>query len=484
MAASLAVAAVTALLAGTGAASAAPAGWPTFAFDAQRDGVNPFESTLSPTSARMLVRRWSTALAPAGWETVTQPVVAKGVRLPSGRTADLVLVGTEGGVLAALNLQTGAIVWQRQLPTTIPGAKHGCPAYPTLEFGISGTPVVDPAAGRVYVVAGDMRAYALTLAAGRTARGWPLQVGAPASEHTWGALALSRGALYVPVASYCDLPPYTGKVVGIDVAHARRFATWRPTQRGTGRKYPSGGGVWGWGGVSVDPAGDHVFAATGNALGHNQSAGYSEHVVRLSRHLTVEQSNYPFARSTLIDQDFGSTPMLYRPTGCPPLLTALNKDGELFVYDRGHIGRGPLQRIQIAAPSDEGNDSLLGVTAYNASRRLVYVASPSDSPDGAYRAGLIAFSVGPACRLSLAWQTAIGSSGLTSAPVVANGVVYVGTGSSGEVVAVDGASGNLLAIEYIGTQTFAAPTPVNGSLLVSANDGVVRSYRPPAALGP
>jgi outer membrane protein assembly factor BamB len=68
--------------------------------------------------------------------------------------------------------------------------------------------------------------------------------------------------------------------------------------------------------------------------------------------------------------------------------------------------------------------------------------------------------------------------------VVANGVVYVGTGSSGEVVAVDGVSGNLLSIEYVGTQTFAAPTPVNGSLLVTANDGVVRSYRPPAALGP
>lgn len=465
------------LLMGAGEAAAARTGWPTFGFDPQRGGLNPFESKLDPAAARTLTKSWSTSVTPAGWETVTQPVVATGVRLPSGRTVDLAFVGTEGGALAAIDFRTGAVVWRRQLPTTTPGAAHGCPEYPSLEFGITGTPVIDPAAGRIYVVAGDMQAYAMSLATGRVARGWPLHVGAPAGEHVWSALTLSRGALYVSVASYCDLPPYTGKVVGIDARQARQFATWRVTQRGGAGAYPSGGGVWGWGGVSVDPAGAHVYAATGNALGHDQSAGYAEQVVRLGRHLKVQQTNHPFAHPTLIDQDFGSTPMLFRPAHCPALLTALNKDGELFLYDRGRIAAGPLQRIRVAAGTSDGDTALLGMTAYDPSLRMVYVVSPSDSPDHRYRTGLIAFRVSGACRLSLAWQTSIGSSGLTSAPVVADGVVYVATGSSGEITAVDATTGDLLTVMLVGARAHAAPTPVNGSLLVVADDGVVRSYR-------
>ena len=482
MVAAICASLLTVTLTGTQAHAAVQVAWPTFGFDAQRDGFNLLESGLGPTSVPTLVQRWATPITPTGWAVTTQPVVARGVRVGPVRVADLVFVGTEGGTLTAIDLQTGEVEWRRLLPTTKPGPGRGC-EYPNLRFGINGTPVVERARGRIYVAAGDARVYALDLATGRTVKGWPIAVGSPAGEHVWSALTLWRGALYASVASYCDVPPYTGKVVGIDVNRARRFAIWRPTHHGKHRPYPPGGGVWGWGGVSVDRADGDVYAATGNAAGKQQNYGYSERVVRLGRHLNVKQSNFPFSRLLLIDQDFGSTPMLYRSKGCPPQLTALNKDGELFVYRRGRISGGPFQRLLVATPRDDGESSLLGVTAYDSSRRMVYVSSPSDSPDHRYHRGLIAFHVESDCHLTVAWQASIGSKGLTSSPVVADGVVYVGTGQAGQVRAVDASDGKPLAILPFGTPVLAAPTVVNGSLLAVGYNGVLHSYRPllPAA---
>src|SRR5205085_8739761 len=61
----------------------------------------------------------------------------------------------------------------------------------------------------------------------------------------------------------------------------------RPLGRGSfiGAKGAFGGGVWAAGGLSAEANGAALYAATGNALGKNQSAGLSEHVVRLTRNL-------------------------------------------------------------------------------------------------------------------------------------------------------------------------------------------------------
>jgi len=77
-----------------------------------------------------------------------------------------------------------------------------------------------------------------------------------------------NGKVYVEVASYCDFGAYHGKVVAVDVATAQRVAVWFPAGRDV-----VGGGIWGPGGVSVDPITGHVFAATGNAF-MNDIAGW------------------------------------------------------------------------------------------------------------------------------------------------------------------------------------------------------------------
>ena len=107
-----------------------------------------------------------------------------------------------------------------------------------------------------------------------------------------------------------------------------------------------GGGICGTGGVSIDPATGHVFAGTGNAETRPEWYRYCDQVVELSPALRVLGSNYPGIPYHGFGRDFGSTPVLYQPRGCPPLLAAKNKAGVLVIYERGKVSAGPVQRLR------------------------------------------------------------------------------------------------------------------------------------------
>lgn len=462
-----------AALAAAGPAAAGP-DVTTFGFGVQRTGDNGADRSLARSEVSSLRQEWA---APMGGQVNTQPLVAHGVRLASGARTDLVVVGTEAGQLVAVNERTGGEVWRRDLGTARPGGRFGCSAYPGERFGITGTPVVDRSRGRVYAVGGDDRAYAVRLADGGLVSGWPVPVADPRHEHVWGALALSHGLLYAGTASYCDQQPFRGLVVAVDVRSARRVAQFAVTRKDGAR--PSGGGVWGWGGVSVDPADGDVYAATGNSLTPGEDWGWSERVVRLDSHLRVRQSDHPFTRRTVLDQDFGSTPMLMHPRGCPPMLAALNKDGEMLVYRRDHLARGPLQRLRLAQGASEGGAALLGLPTYVAATRMLYVVSPSDPSAHVHRRGLLAFRLRRDCRLALVWHDPAGVFGLTSAPMTAGGVVYVATGVASRLVAADARTGRTLRTLALGTDgAYAAPTPADGSVLAAGYDGLLRRFTP------
>lgn len=394
----------------------------------------------------------------------------------TSRRVDLVIVGTEGGVLVALDEASGRVVWRRALGSTVPGPVFGCPSFPDRRYGITGTPVLDRATGRVYAVSAG-RAYAVRLADGRIVPRWPVAVADPAHEHVWDAVALSGGLLYFGTASYCDQPPYDGRVVAVDVRTARVAAQFFVTGASAGR--PSGGGVWGWGGVSVDPRDGDVYAATGNSLTPSEDAGRSERVVRLTRALRVRQSNAPVTGDTVLDRDFGATPALLHPDGCPRMLSVVNKDGELLTYDRDRISRGPLQRLTVARGDPEGYVSLIGVTAFAPATRMLYVSSPSDPSATVHRRGLLAFHIGRDCRLRLVWRNPAHSDGLTSAPMIAGDVVSLTTGVLSRLVAVDARTGTTLSSTPLGTAgAFAAPTPVDDSIIAAGWDGLVRRLTP------
>lgn len=281
--------------------------------------------------------------------------------------------------------------------------------------------------------------------------------------------AVVRDNVYVPVASYCDITPYHGRLVKVAVATHRVVASWFPVPRSH-----SGGGIWGSGGVSVEPGAGRIFTATGNGFGSaTEHAYYAEHVVSLNMNLGVQASNFP--SQTITDDDFSSTPMLYTAPKCPPQLAVTQKQGTLDVYNRASISSGPVQRLQI----DAAHVGLfVGGLAYDPTTDVVYVAHGFNPPGGRYKRGLVALKVGQGCKLRLAWQQSSSHKGITSAPIAANGVVYYGNGAGSRLFAYNAANGKPLwnSGTSVRGAVFAAPTIVNGALYAGSWDHKLHAF--------
>lgn len=435
--------------------------WPTFGFNVQRTGENPFESTITASTVAGLQMHWAFDL---GAVTVMQPVLAAGV-IVQGIPKDLVYMGSEHGDLYAIDASSGSLVWQRNLGSQL----TGCPDMPDNIFGVSGSPFIDRATSRMFVVGGDGNMYALDLATGAIRSGWPVPVTTdPAHEHNYGGVNVFNGVAYAEIASYCDGVPYHGRVVAINIKNKTVRAFYPAGQR------INGGGIWGPGGVSIDPITGHVFTATGNALTDPENFRFSNSVLELSPALHVLGYNYPGLVGG--DVDFGATPILYQPPGCAPMVAAKNKTGVLVAYERGNVSAGPAQRLQIA---DLTGGQFNGIPAWSDSTHLLYIGNSSDSNSDVYKHGMVALSVDVNCQLNLAWQTITGLNfEVVSPPTVAGGVVYYGTGADRQLLAFDALTGTQLwsSGSTILGSVYAAPMIVNGQVFVGAWDNKLYAF--------
>jgi GT2 family glycosyltransferase/outer membrane protein assembly factor BamB len=447
---------------------AQPSDWSTFANSLERQGYNANETALGAGNAAALHLQWSVRLGAA---IDAQPLYAASVPI-AGATHDVVYVGTESGLLDALDAQSGAVLWRISLGTLT----NSCTDLKNGEYGITGTPAFDRTSGRVYVMDGQDMLHAIEMTTGREAPGWPISVGAnDAQEHDYGAVTYNpaNGLIYVTTASYCDDRPYQGRLVAVDASTASVVATFVPA--GT----EDGGGLWGMGGASIDPSTNDVYVATGNTFGATAHDAYGEAVVALTPALGVIGSNYPGLANPSLDYDFGATPMLYQPPSCPPEFTAKNKDGTLYVYDDAAIASGPAQALEMAPPTQDGQ--FIGVTTYSPVTNMVYVGDTGTH--GAFGYGLVALAVQPDCSLALAWQANEQSEVQDSdniAATVANGVVYSTNGPGERVFANDASSGAALwnSGETIAGPVFTPPTVTGGHVYVGAWDGTLYAFAP------
>jgi len=444
-----------------------PYDWTTYGFDGARSGYNPLETELNSGNVPSLHVGWTFDL---GGVAIDQPLYAAGVMV-NGTPTDVVYIGAEDGKMYALDAESGHLVWSSPTgtrTTTCTGDMQDG------RFGITSTGVIDRSSNRIYFMGKSGQIYARNLSTGAPVTGWPLTVVTnPNTEYAWSALTMRGGNLYASLAAYCDeINPYYGHVSEVNLATHSIVHAWFVN----GRTGAGGGGIYGYGGVSVDEAGD-VYAATDNSLGTSEHNGLAEQTVRLSPSLAVGQHSFTEFGAT--DEGQGTTPMLYQvpgaPANCPSTQLAVeNKAGVLLIFNRGSISSGPVQKLAIAPPDTHFTQRLQGVTAFSPETGLVYLFDPHSLAP--FSRGLLALrpdKTKPNCPLRLAWNAPVtSSSGAGSDPTVAGDVVYWGDGFGKTVRANDAATGaQLWSSGQLGGLVFSAPTVADGRLFVATWNG-------------
>ena len=464
---------LTIVLVASASAAHAQTDWTTFGFDQQRTGYNPHETILSQANVSRLGVKWSTDV----WGTMlAQPTVVNNVMTAAGLKT-LVFVATLYGDVDALDAATGKLVWQ----VSMPAVQTNCGDFgAAMGFaGVIGTPTIDKANNRMFLVAGDGYLHAISLSNGQELPGFGVQIltGADRPPHTvaYGSPTFdaAHGWVYVATASVCDFPPYHGQVIQVDVnPKAPKLLNRFYVMQSVNGVTPSGGGIWGPGGVSIPADLVAVYAATGNAIGA-QNAPYAESILRLSPNLALTAYNtQTFTNGG--DQDYGATPLLYSPPGCPAQLAAMNKSGALVIYDRGvAVGYGPRQRLQVSGGYNADAGDFIGIPAYDPTRNRMFLGNPSDS--AIYQHGLVALKMGANCQWGLAWQAQTGVNNSPDnnpmiPPTVANGVVYYSNGLGSQLFAYNADTGQQLwnSGTTISGDVLAAPTVVNGTVYAAS----------------
>src|SRR6185312_15798757 len=282
-------------------------------------------------------------------------------RDPAGRAR--VLIATENDTVYVLDAASGTTEWRVRLGTPMP--LHDLPCGDIDPLGITGTPVIDPRRGAVYLAAmvRDPRSgkpaqklFALALADGRVLPGWPVDVGAALGSHGSGfpvAAQNQRGALlalgdtlYVPYGGHFgDCGRYHGWVVGVKLDDPRSLESWQTPARA--------GGIWAPGGIASD--GQALYVATGNTR-NAWDWGGGEAVIRLPRSLAFAGSAADFFAPrnwrSLDEEDIdlgGVAPVLF-DVGTSHYALALGKDGKAYLLDRDRLGGigGELAQVAVS----------------------------------------------------------------------------------------------------------------------------------------
>ncbi|HZR91760.1 MAG TPA: hypothetical protein VFA44_05050 [Gaiellaceae bacterium] len=396
----------------------------------------------------------------------TQPLAVTGVPQAGDVT---VYVGTAAGFVYAL-AANGYVRWRADLGRLT----HVCSQVPD-GFGVTGTPVADPATRSLYVADAFGRLHALDLATGAERPGWPVVLYRDARrELVWGASLLADGGVYVPTGSYCDMP-MEGKVIRVDLA-TRRVSSWTSVPAALG----GGGGIWGWGGVAYSARLDALFVATGNAFegGSNsgsrfsEAAGYGEHLVELSPSLDVLAASDP-GLVGFSDLDFVGSPVVADTARCGELVVAQAKNGVLFGWDAAAVAAGPVWRLKLqnadpAAP-------LLTQPTYSPALSAFYVVTASR---------LVRVSLDARCQPRLDWGLTLGKPSLYPSPTVAGGLVWVAlpveelSGVPEALLGVDARTGRVRVRRTIAGVSFAPPSALAGMLFVAGTHGLAATGFP------
>jgi outer membrane protein assembly factor BamB len=242
------------------------------------------------------------------------------------------------------------------------------------------------------------------------------------------------------------------------------------------------GGMWGWGGVSIDPNDGRVFTGVGNSYAWSDecscyvdNAGYGDRLVALAPDLSsVVDSNDPGIPATG-DSDFGAAPLLFHPDACPPLAAANNKDGALYVWNRNRLSDGPLLRL----PLGDGMAAFVGSPGWSEAKQMVYVAQSVIREDGRRLGnGVTAWHVDRGCGFRPIWHAVLGD-GNQATPLLTGNVLFATGGKPGGFFGLNAANGGRLWSFPTPGRTVAGMISVAGQLVGADTSGMLYAFSPP-----
>jgi hypothetical protein len=320
----------------------------TWKFDNQHTGQQPNETVLTPSNVNSSAFGVKFSV-PLDGIVFAQPLYMAGLTV-NGATHNVVFVATEHDSVYAYDSDAaGAPLWKRSFlingATTVPPAD--VTSTITIEVGITGTPVIDPATGTLYVVAETLesgkfvhRLHALDITTGNEKFGGPVVIAASgfASKEQLQrpGLALANGNIYVAFGSQGDTEPYNGWVMAYAAGTLAQVAAWNDSPGG------SEGGIWESGSApSVDSDGN-LYISSGNGS-FNGTTQFSMSIVKLSPTLTVLDWFAPWNAVVEAegDEDLGSGGVLIVPDQTGPVPHELIECGKLpqvYVMNRDNLG--------------------------------------------------------------------------------------------------------------------------------------------------
>jgi outer membrane protein assembly factor BamB len=438
---------LTLLLAGTPAAAAVPA-WTTYDHDGARSAIDPYGgSRVSPAPA------WNSAARLDG-PVYAQPLVV----------GSRVYVATENDTIYALDAATGAVLWRRSVgkpvPATQPSFLPCGNIHPTV--GITSTPVIDVAAGRIYAVANTLTSarvhhqlVALALASGKPVTGYPVRVDPPGADPAAllqrAALALDGSRVIVPYGGNAgDCGDYHGWLVSAAAGNPASQKAFQASPRAGDR----GGAIWGSGdGPVLDSAG-HLFVSTGNGFGSGTTPDLQESVIELDRNLHVlgHWTADNWRALDIVDLDLGSSEPLPLPRG---LLFVAGKDGVGRLLSTTPLGPAS----QVFSATACRRDGVYGASLYR--HGVIY------APCGSGLAALkLSTSPVPSFTALRGWRPPVGDTG---PPIFAGGLVWSTAWRTRSFYAMDPGSGaGRFRTTLLGLSHFTTPSAGGGRLFVAA----------------
>jgi uncharacterized repeat protein (TIGR03806 family) len=317
---------------------------------------------------------------PVDDQIYAQPLVMTNVAIPGQGTHNLVIVATVNDSVYAFDADDPSVIapyWTNSFaspPNIVPPNHTDLSALGSCggnyndfsgNMGIVGTPVIDPVAGTMYVVARTkeygttfvQRLHALDIRTGQERPNSPVVITAtypgngdgnvggvitfdPVRQNQRSALSLVNGVIYITWASHCDLGPYHGWVIGYDATNLNQVVVYNNTPNGVD------GGIWMSGeGISADTNGN-LFLSVGNgSVGYNgnprDTINRGESFLKLTRSggtLNVASWFTPYNYQNLEngDIDLGSSGVLLIPG--TSLAFSGGKQGVGYLVDRDNMG--------------------------------------------------------------------------------------------------------------------------------------------------